>query len=113
MNDIPISPNWCPRGTSIASLMHTCSHSLHETQFFSITTAIRLNPSSHISIFSASNGHTSTQNSQPVQSSSWTTAFGTSLGVSFGTTTSRLSSIASNGQYTPQTEQLMHRSGSM
>src|SRR6185503_13564456 len=104
MNDMPMSVNWWFRGTSIASLMQTCSHSLHDTQFFSITTAMRLKPSSHICISSASNGHTSTQNSHPVHSSSCTTAFGTSLGVSFGTTTSRLSSMASNGQYTPHTE---------
>src|SRR5882672_465665 len=98
MNDMPISLNPCVRGTSIASLMQTCSHSLQDTQFFSMTTAMRLKPSSHICISSASKGQTSTQNSQPVQSSSWTTALGTSLGVSLGTTTSRLSSMASKGQ---------------
>ena len=41
MNDMPMSLKFCTRGTSIASSMQTCSPSLQEVQFFSITMATR------------------------------------------------------------------------
>ncbi len=82
--------------------MQTCSQSLQETQFLSITSAIltgsRGSAPGRGESLSASNGQTWMQNSQPVQSSSITFAFGISRGMIRFTISSCGSLIASKGQ---------------
>src|SRR6185503_2789724 len=99
----------------ILPLIQTVSQSLQLTHFFSSTTAILKNSGWSVRgcMEIQSKGQISTQNSQAVQVSGSTLAFGIARGFIFLTFSQTGSMIASTGQWIPQTPQSIQRAGSI